>query len=70
MNAGERENSLQCDLEIADLRAGESEFVPNERDERRDRLAVSEIHEVDEREDREQAHLIRRQLDARKRHDL
>jgi hypothetical protein len=67
-NAGERENGLQRDLEITDLRAGESELVANERNERGNCLAVSEVHQVDEREDRKQAHLIRRQLDARKRH--
>ncbi len=69
-NAGERENGLQRDLEVADLRAGERELVANQGNERRDGLAVREIHQIDEREDGEQAHLIRRQLDARKRHGL
>jgi len=69
-NAGERENRLQRDLKIADLRAGKRELIANQRNERRNGLAVREVHQVDEREDGEEAHLIRRQLDARKRHGL
>ena len=31
-DAGQRQDRLQGDLEIADLRAAESEFIPNQRD--------------------------------------
>ena len=59
---------MQRDLEIADLRAGEGELVANQRNERRNRLAIGEVHQIDERENYKEAHLIGRELDARKRH--
>src|SRR5262249_58849460 len=69
-NAGEREDRLQRDLQVRNLRACEREFVADQRDQRRNRLAVGKIYEINECQDREQADLIRRKRNVGlERHD-
>ena len=63
-NAGKRENGLQDDLQIADLRAGEGELIAYQRNQRRDGLAVGKVDEVDQSKYSKQTDLIGRKRDA------
>ena len=59
-NTRERENRLQRNLQVADLRAGERELIANQRDERRNGLAIREIDKSNQRQHREQTNLVGR----------
>src|SRR5262249_28680852 len=62
-DAGHGEDDQEARLQRAELLVADAEMLAQDRDKGRDDLAVSEVDEIDKRENEKQAHLIRRERD-------
>jgi len=63
-DAAEREDGLQHNLEVADLRAGEREFVTNQGNQGRNSLTISKVDKIDQSKYSKKTQLIGREGDG------